>query len=61
MAANNELTKLYQERKESALNLLEKIRSLVVDFDHDELNWGHAGSLGHVVEELNNIHEFLDN
>lgn len=60
MAQSNDLKTLYNERKETIASLQNEIAELVRDLDNDgPINWGHAGSLGHVVEELQNIREFL--
>ena len=59
--ANAELDASYRGHKTQALELLSSIRRLVEEFDRDGITWGHAGSLGHAVEELGNIHEFLNN
>lgn len=51
-----------KERKAEAEALLKTITAKVKAYGKGEkIHWGHAGSLGHVIEELNNINEFLSN
>lgn len=52
----------YNQRKAEAEALLKTITAKVKAYGKGEkIHWGHAGSLGHVIEELNNINEFLSN
>jgi hypothetical protein len=58
-AANSPLEAAYQERKDTALELVTAIHKLVKDFDKDGISWAHVGSMIHVVEEFRSIHQFL--
>lgn len=60
MKPNSELNALFNERKAAIERLQTEIAEMVRSYGTDEpINWGHAGSLGHVVEQLQEIHEFL--
>ena len=41
------------------LELLRGFMENHMDCDPEEVNWGHVGSAGHVVEELDNLINFL--
>lgn len=54
----------YQTKTAEAKNLLnlisQKIQKMDTNQKIDSKNWGYAGSIGHVVEELKGIDEFLN-
>ncbi len=53
---------VFNERKAEAETLLKTlITKIEADGKGENINWGHAGSMGHVIEELESINEFLGN
>ena len=52
--------KAYREKQESIARLIDGIRGkLEADAKQSDINWASVGSLGHVVELLRELDEFL--
>jgi len=61
MAQNNNAALAFKDRKETIERLIKEIRTKVNQFGKGEkVDWSHVGSLGHVIEELNEIHQFMN-
>lgn len=52
-----ELAAVLANRHAEAHDLLERIAAIVDSIDPDTADWGHAGSLGSIVERLHAIAE----
>jgi len=52
----------YEAKQAQIKKLLKQIEAAVEQSDKDRtegVNWGHVGSLGHVVEELTEVRDWL--
>jgi hypothetical protein len=65
MNNKKEINKKVKENKIKICDLLEIIRQEILSDNFNEeknnMNFGHVGSLGHVIEELENIKNFIKN
>ena len=53
----------YAARHAEALGLIDSLRDMIEDMpepESDGINWGHAGSMGHVNEQLREILGFVE-
>jgi hypothetical protein len=53
----------YAARHAEALGLIDRLRDMIEDMpepESDGINWGHAGSMGHVNEQLREILRFVE-
>ena len=54
---------VYAARHAEALRLIDSLRDMIEDMpepESDGINWGHAGSMGHVNEQLREILGFVE-
>ena len=58
---NKEAVEAFNEKKVRAKKLLKKIQADIAKFGEGEaVNWGHAGSMEHVLELLTELDEFVN-
>ena len=53
----------YAARHAEALALIESLRDMIEDMpdpESDGINWGHAGSMGHINEQLRQLLGFVE-
>lgn len=56
----NSTEKQFQQRKEAALDLIKVLEKKVKAFGaSSKIDYGHIGSMGHVIEELQRLDEFM--
>ena len=56
-------TIVYAARNAEALGLIDSLRDMIEDMpepESDGINWGHAGSMGHVNKQLREILDFVE-
>lgn len=63
-AENSELDSKYKQKKENILKLLKQLETKIAQHekqftDKGKSDWGYVGDLGHIEEEIKNLHEFL--
>ena len=58
-AKKAEAKKLFDSRKKEALNLAKTLQAKITKYSGEPYYWGSASSLGHVIEELKNISNFM--
>jgi len=53
----------YAARHAEALALIDSLRDMIEDMpepESDDINWGHAGSMGHINEQLREMLGFVE-
>ena len=53
----------YAARHAEALALIDSLRDMIEDMpepESDGINWGHAGSMGHINEQLRELLGFVE-
>lgn len=49
----------YRSKNRKIEDLIESIKSRIYDFEGEKINWGHVGTMDHIISQLNNIDNSL--
>lgn len=49
----------YRSKKRKINDLIESIKSRLSDYDNEKIDWGHVGTLEHIICQLNDLDNSL--
>lgn len=54
-----DLKQNFESNNKKVAELIESIKSRIDDFQSEKINWGHVGTLDHIIYQLNDIDNSL--